>query len=184
VGSDTEPALEANLSRGLPGAVGRYKGLLLYFALAALMTSTCLRIEYLNWRAGGVMPRHEYRDNDPKEGLVTWRSSGILNEKNWRKVNLRGDNGAPLARPLTPQEQKQMNEDLESARYNNALLEVVSSWGMLQYLLAPLVSLGSLALLAAGKPPRGVRAGAAIVLALALLSVASMLYRGYFTCLD
>src|SRR5689334_15082507 len=41
--------------------------------LTITASAICIRIEFLNDKAGHVLPRHEYRDDDPAQGLVTWR---------------------------------------------------------------------------------------------------------------
>ncbi len=154
------------------------------YALAAIVAFIAIRIEVLNTQAGGMLPNREYRNSDPKQGVVTWRHSPVINERLWRRfLGPRDANGEPVTRPLTASDKEQMRQDIRRGRANNRLLGFVETAGVLQYLLVPVLFVLSLVLLARRKPScRGVLV-AALPLCVSIAACAFMLYRAYFPSL-
>lgn len=137
-------------------------------------------IEVLNSRAGGVLPRHEYWNSDPTAGLVKWRSSFVVNEKNWlRALGPRAADGTPVSRPLSPDEHARMEQDIRLAQSDNLLRAVISTAGLLQYLLVPALLTASLLSWRAKSNPKWVATQFIITISAAFL----MFYRGYFSSL-
>ena len=151
------------------------------YAAALLVLLIAVRIEVLNNRAGGMLPNREYRNNDPEQGVVKWRQSIWTDEEMWRRVFLSDENSNE--RPLTPAEQARMEQDIRNARINNELRWFVSSAGLLQYLLVPLVIMlsGKLILRRPRSPGRILQG--AVPLAVGIGAGILMLYRAYFTSL-
>ncbi len=138
-------------------------------------------IEALNVRAGGILPKHsEYRNGDPIQGLVRWRYSPFTSEKNWLRFRgPRTPDGTPVSRPLSASERSQMELEIRNARAENNLLRVVSSVGLLQYLLVPTL----LVLTLANWPAKSKIAWATVQLVVAFCGAFLMLYRGYYSSL-
>ncbi len=109
------------------------------YLLALFVLLVAGEIEHLNIQAGGLLPNQEYRNNDPEQGVVEWRDSPCTNERSWRMICSPFHYGIPEDRPLTPAEELQMHQDIKKAQANNNLKGVVSSFGLLQYLLVPLL---------------------------------------------
>src|SRR5262249_44168996 len=81
--------------------------------LTAYVAFVAARIEYLNIKSGYYLPRNsEYRNNDPAEGLVTWCVPAWA----W---------------------QNQTEEQIA----NTKMFHFVSSFGLLQYIVTPLLFL-------------------------------------------
>jgi hypothetical protein len=147
--------------------------------LTLLAASTCVRIEVLNANVGFYLPR----SSEVEDASVTWRAATPTIERRWREIRSRRlDDASILTRPLTVVEQAEMRETLRQNNRWNALLEAVSTWGLLQY---PLVAvLLPWCLWLARKHDRGwwrraLYAATAVVLACGVM----MVYRGYFTSL-
>ena len=151
------------------------------YAIALLALLIAVRIEVLNNRAGGMLPNREYRNNDPEQGVVKWRQSIWIDEQMWRRVFLSDENSDE--RPLTPAEQARMEQDIRNARINNELRWFVSSAGLLQYLLAPLVIMLSGRLML--RRPRSLKRIllGALPLAIGIGAGILMLHRAYCTSL-
>ncbi len=148
--------------------------------LAVCVLSIAGIIEVLNFRAGGYLPRHdEFYNDDPAQGFVTWRYSPLTSDKVWLRIRgPRTPDGAPLNRPLTPDEHSHMEREVKSGRANNALLDAVTV-GTLQYLLVP-----GLFLLALGRwRAEPCKAWTVSQLVIAIVAAFLMFYRGYFTSL-
>ncbi len=151
--------------------------------LALIATVICVSIELLNQQAGSILPRSEYRNGDPAQGLVKWRQSPITSEAAWRKVfGPVDENGQPTSRNLTDTERRKMREYIEKAEASNRLRDVVASFGVLQYLIVFVGLLWSIVILFR-KPNRMEKNFLALSIGLFLLSASSMFYRGYFTSL-
>lgn len=117
-------------------------------ALVAIALYTCVRIEFLNRRADYKLPRRNYRNDDPAQGVTKWRASLLLDEKSWRKKVLRLDYPHDYeTRPLTDNEYKQMKADIARNQVTNELRAFVGTWGVIQYpLLTVLLSLSMIGL--------------------------------------
>jgi hypothetical protein len=98
----------------------------------------------------------------------------------------RSDHGIPEDEPLSSAQHAEIGERLTShTRYAQArdkLHGLVSTWGLLQYLIAP-VSLLWAVVLAVLKSTLRFRLVAAAAAVAALVCVVLMFYRGYFTSL-
>jgi len=156
---------------------------------------TCLRIEWLNHRAGGLLPRDIVGTGNPK-----WREGAdrAIRAAFHRRISLQeddrilADHGRVTAederaldenpRPLTEIQQKELQRELDQSHANSALRHWVQTWGLLQYVLAPLAVVLSLVLLIRAPSWRG-RLGFSLLGTLSGGAVVLMLYRGYFTSL-
>jgi hypothetical protein len=145
------------------------------YVLAIVVVFVMVRIEWLNVEAGGRLPSREYRDGNPAEGVVTWRSCSITTETGWRRFS-RIDK--PLEQPLTPAERSQMVSDIHKEQSNNALLAFVETAGLLQYILVPMLVVLSLTIVGLN----GWRYGGIPLIAGTAAGVV-MFYRSYFTSL-
>jgi hypothetical protein len=108
------------------------------YLLALFVLLVAGEIEHLNIQAGGLLPNQEYRNNDPEQGVVKWRDSPCANERGWR-MSCSPSYGIPEDRPLTPAEEAQMRQDIDKAWAGISLRGFVASFGLLQYLLVPLL---------------------------------------------
>ena len=147
--------------------------------LLLAVVSIAARIEVLNHRAGGVLPRAEYRNSDPAQGLVKWRTSPITTPERWREASgPRDAKGVPIDRSLTHTERREMEKTIAQNRANNQLREIVGTFGLLQYpLVAVLLTAGACRVLG-----RRRYTGGAMLLA-AVGAGGLMIYRGYFSSL-
>ncbi|MGD8522597.1 MAG: hypothetical protein PVF56_15725 [Desulfobacterales bacterium] len=91
-------------------------------------------------------------------------------------------NESLLNRPLTADERIQMQKDVSRARNKNALLGMVSSFGLLQYILAPFSLIWSFTI-AKRNANTAKRILSALFVITNLISIVLMVYRGYFTSL-
>lgn len=149
------------------------------YLLALDVAAIMVRIEWLNAQAGGILPRHEYRNQDSAEGLVKWRGSLVTTEARWREAQApKGEHPTSNPRPLTTAESETMNREIRQAIAENELHSVVESAGLAQYLLVPALIACSLFLIRRN----GVRYGLA-PLVIGIVAGAAMLYRGYFSSL-
>ena len=107
--------------------------------LAFLIVFIAVRIEQLNNISGGSLPNTEYRNGNPAEGVAKWRSSPFINERMY--LNLHFNNEKAI---LTEEQKIEMQNSIKKANANNDLLNFVSSFGLLQYILAPILFIYSL----------------------------------------
>lgn len=150
------------------------------YTLALAVTIIMVRIEWLNAEAGGVLPMREYRNQDPSEGVVRWRTSTVTTEAAWRQYHgPRDSDYRPVQRPLTAAEVAQMETEFRQAKANNALLRFVEWAGLIQYPLVPVLVGYSILIMRR----RGVRHGMA-PLFVGILGGVCMVYWGYFTSLE
>ncbi len=151
-------------------------------SLAVLLIAVC--IEILNVNAGGILPRTEYRNNNPEQGLVKWRQDPLTYEKIWIRIKgPQDENGTPINRPLTTIEKNQMEKDIKRASAYNTLHGFVSTAGLLQYILVLVLGVFSIVIMIrkpitakqiiTGIPP----------LFISILCGILMFYRAYFTSL-
>lgn len=110
--------------------------------LAVIVLLIAVEIEMLNMEAGGILPRKEYRNGDPSDGLTKWRESPCINEQGWRMMR-----NIPADHLLTEAETAQMRREIEKEKAGNYLRGFVGSAGLWQYLLVPLLMLLSTKLL-------------------------------------
>lgn len=159
-------------SEGANAAFRRRALLLTCVVLPAFVALTCLRIEVLNARAGGALPRDE-----PGK----WRVGYWTNEPSWRMVESRRTGDAMLtARPLTAAERAQMVRETTRNRAEADLRDLVGTFGCSQYVLAPLASFLSLTLLCSGGSPHRRLGGVCLIVA---LLCGLMCFRAYWTSL-
>ena len=106
-----------------------------------------------------------------------------MSEEMWREYysSKMGDE-ALLNRPLTADERIQMQKDVSYAKDKNALLGMVSSFGLLQYILAPLSLIWSFTI-AKRNANIAKRILSALFVISNFISIGLMVYRGYFTSL-
>jgi hypothetical protein len=121
---------------------------------------------------------------DERGTQVKWRHSLLTSEARWRlHCGPREPDGQPASRPLTADEQAQMIRDIRQARAANSLLDVVSTWGLLQYLLAPASLCLGLSLLLGARANRPARLLGGAGICISLAAGALMLHRQYFSIL-
>ena len=144
------------------------------YMIAIVVAAIAIRLEWMNHEAGGILPRTEYRNNDPAEGLVKWRA-GIASEKFWRMSHL-GE--AEQDRELTPAEHTQMTDDIRRIAANSSLRSAVRTFGFLQYPLVAILVAISIAIM-----KKSDWRIAMPLCAIALTATILMFYRGYFTSL-
>ena len=142
--------------------------------LAIVVLSICVQIELLNHAADSYLPRKD---------SGKWRQSFFLSEEMWRQYyNSKMGDEALLNRPLTADERNQMQKDVSYAKDKNALLGMVSSFGLLQYILAPLSLIWSFTI-AKRNANIAKRILSALFVISNFISIVLMVYRGYFTSL-
>jgi len=161
--------------------------------LAVTVAQTLLRIELLNACAGHYLPRRDLPppggDNPKWRHDITWRSAyRMLVERDFRAKNsliygqaLTPDQEAEIER-LVDEAMSRDAEKIARGETRNRLLDVVGSWGLLQYAIAPLCLIWSLRL-SLSKRRKGFRIAAAAFGVLSLTAICLMVYRGYFTSL-
>lgn len=155
--------------------------------LTAWVSATAIRVEVLNHRMGGYLPRPQPPSLEGND--IPWRvSTRRVMEPGYRRHLLleRGgvaaldglDDKAVMAIELTPAESNELERYLERVDDNRRLRALVSGPGMLQYLLVPLTI--GLAILLWPKRSMMGRSVLATCIALCLASGALALYRQYF----
>ena len=171
--------------------------------LSAVVLHTCIRIEIVNARSNGYLPRTDLVNGR----LPTWRTAGertvrksverqiaaqrLADAEANRESNVIRENNEirdasissePLAGPPWSQaEQALIEQTLREARQHSELYDWVSGPGLWQYVLIPasLVSAGWL-LTTRDRRVRAVACGCA---ASSVIALVLMFYRGYFTSL-
>lgn len=101
--------------------------------LLANEVTTAVRIERLNHALGGILPNRERRDDGT---TAKWRSDPCVTEAIWIRMQVPRD-ASGQALSLTNADQIRMRQHIARARANNRLRTIVSTWGLLQYLLVP-----------------------------------------------
>lgn len=135
----------------------------------------CVLIEVQNARAGSYLPTSE---------AGKWRESRMTTEARWREwQSRRNEDPTILTRPLTPKEKDSMETMIRQSRALNSLRELISSIGLMQYLVAPLATV--LCAVVAGTPDvsRSQRRLAMMCTGASLTATVLMLYRGYISSL-
>ena len=157
----------------------KYKLIITIYLLTLAISSICLRIEWLNYQAGGRLPNREYRNGNPEEGVVKWRQSLITSEKMWRICRMRKDKN----RKLTADEQIEMEKTVSASVANNKLRGFVSSFGLLQYLFIPITLILGIRLLVQRQKYRGKIWLSIPPICIAIACWMIAFYRSYFTSL-
>lgn len=151
----------------------KHLSIILCAALSVVVLHTCIQIEVWNHLAGGnVLPN--------REGGKLRYSLGE-SEKGWRMYHkmLTHDESLESGRPLTEEERVLFHEHSKHARRWNMVVSWSRGMGTLQYLLAPIAIIWSIALLFASKTRRA-RLLAGLLSATNAISIVAMLNRGYF----
>jgi len=150
----------------------------LVMLLSGIVLHTCVRIEILNVQADNFLPRKDL----PRPANQKWRGSIVTNEERWRRHCLYKEGEERMHRPLTSEERRDMEETIARYKANNRLHSAVETDGLLQYLLAPIALIASLAV-ALSKRSRPKRLAARVTMVTSLAGIVMMFYRGYFTSL-
>lgn len=147
--------------------------LILCGLISAVVLHTCLQIEIWNYFAGGnVLPNREggklrYSQGETEDGWRIYQS--------W----ITNDESLETGRPLTEEEQEIFQKQSKQAKRRNKVISWSRGMGTLQYLLAPLAIIWSVALLFTSKALR-YRIFAGLFSVTNSISIILMLYRGYF----
>lgn len=148
------------------------------YLLAATVLVIAVRIEWLNFEAGGILPRREYRNGDPAEGKVKWRASHVRDEAAWRRMHIRDDLGRSTDRELTTDERAAMADDLRRNAARDQLRGFVQTAGVAQYPLAAVLAVISV-IMVSQLPKRQYLP----VILVAVAASALMWHREYFSSL-
>lgn len=160
-----------------------------FFVFMVLITgvacSTAIRIEILNARVGGFLPRPQPPSVEGNN--VKWRVAARTTVERIYKQQVLHERGIDYSDEaldtlvLTPRELRELEEQQRLARLDARFRSVVSSLGLLQYLLIPV----GLVLCVVVFPDTGrtYRAGALVCGALLIVCGGLMLYREYLPSL-
>lgn len=150
-------------------------------ALTSVSAYTCIRIEVFNASVGGLLPRSP----DTEYGTIsTWRCasmSSVRQRMEWKFLNEANEAGRPAV--LTEAQQEAITAAQREAVLNNEFREFVGSWGLWQYIVAPLGVVLTLLLPGRRNSPRLVNTLAAAAVLVSSSCVVMMIYRGYFSSL-
>lgn len=161
--------------------------------LTAIVAHTALRIELLKARCNYYLPRTAIDDGHPKwrvaapESVRHWIDREIANERHARfKQEHPDEQGRDsdqfVGPPYTSVEQQMIDTAMTENQQQNALRNWVSTFGLLQYVLAPLTLCLSLACLRVCQ--NSVMRPLAVACAISTVAaIGSMIYRGYFKSL-
>ena len=142
--------------------------------LAIMVLSICILIEFLNHDADNYLPRKD---------KGKWRQSIFISEKIWRKIySSQNEDASLLNRPLTSAERMKMEKDVSRGTAKNALLGVVSSFGLLQHALAPLSFILSITIVRRHRRKLKIIVSSFFAIS-SFICIVLMLYRGYFISL-
>lgn len=167
--------------------------LLCLLLLTAVVLHTCIRIEVLNARYNHYLPRTDWGNGNQK-----WRCAAsslllrslerdIANDRYHRFMQTHPDESGSdpdqfLGPPYSVAEKTFIDTEMAENDLRATLLGWVSSFGLLQYLLAPLAFCISIASLYFN-PNVIIRLVAGSCTVFILVAIALMIYRGYFTSL-
>lgn len=169
--------MPATLDDSMPKQRPRRAHPALMLFMSALVAITAVRIEILNTAAGGLLPRQE-RSGDGD--MSPWRQSLCTTETRWRELcGPRNEGGQPVGRTLTANEQVTMIREIRLNNASNKLRNVVSSWGLLQYVLVPVLLIWSARMIVIRPDPGRRRFIGALGACVATLAGALVLYRQY-----
>lgn len=157
--------------------------------------NTCLHIEYWNARAGGYLPRKDFGSANPKWRVGARRAVRKyflrqlaiedeirITEKGGKVTEEEFEALQSDSRPLTKDQQAELDAVLEKSDINSTLRGWVESAGLLQYLVAPFAFATAMLSLMIAKP-RWARLGFVGLAALSGYAIAMMWHREYFTSL-
>ncbi len=144
--------------------------------LAVIASAICIRIEHLNFKAGGILPRREYYGGTPESGLVKWRV-GLSSERAWRRSH-----GIEENVTLTSDQQSSMEQSTASNKRNGSLRNAVGTIGLLQYPILLAMAIGVVVSLVSSRSRQSI-AIALFGAGTLLVCGGLMLHRGYFTSL-
>ncbi|HOD79779.1 MAG: hypothetical protein BWX88_02185 [Planctomycetes bacterium ADurb.Bin126] len=154
-------------------------GFLICLALTGLAVQTCVRIEILNVQAGGVLPRSTEGIGNPK-----WRAmSGSFYQK--IMVEMLQSEAERAGKPFTLSEtqKEEIAEGMRRFDANCRLRDLVGSWGLLQYVVAPAAFCLALMIILSKRQRRRIRLAAYVLADVAVVCIAFMFARAYFTSL-
>lgn len=148
-----------------------------YLLLSGYLFGVAMFIEYLNYKAGGILPNREYRNNDPAQGPVRWRVAITGNLKGLGMASENDANGISSAIP----DKDELERD-RLALANNRLLRAVITLGLPQY---PLLFLSGIAfvLCLVFRPQQNLKiviCTLSVSLLLSSISFVCLLFRDYF----
>lgn len=154
--------------------------LLICTVLTTMAMYTCIRVEIFNVRAGGYLPRK----SDADWGISTWRTlapsavRGVMEKQFRMEAELQG-------RPadITPAQEAQIAKAIESAEENAAFRGFVETFGLAQYIVAPLAAILGYRLATGKKKQERARWLSPGLAILSGICIVMMFYRGYFTSL-
>jgi len=148
-------------------------------ALTAIVVNTCVQIEYHNWRAGNYL-QVEMR----QEPGITWRTAATGERAKSvfieRRRLARGATGDDLEAPPSVEELDAFETWRQRALRENRLYWWVSTFGVFQYLLAPLALIWAAFLVLKSRKHR---IPSIVFAILALACIVIMFYRQYFQSL-
>jgi len=161
------------------GNLKRHSSLIFACLVTAVAAFICIRIEVFNCQAGGLLPSKELRDTGEP---ATWREASIVRARMEERF-LAEANAAGSPAVLTRSQRQEIDQAARKADLNNRFLAFVSTWGLAQYVLAPLAMLLSLGEAVLRRETRRYRQAACVPAGVALLCIILMFYRGYFSSL-
>jgi hypothetical protein len=148
-------------------------------ALTAAVVNTCAQIEYHNWRSGNYLDV-----KTTQEPGVTWHTAAtgerVKNMFVQRMRLTRGATEEDLKAPPSVEELNSFETWRQRALRENRLHWWVSTFGVLQYLLAPLAVIWAAFL---ALKSRKHRVPSIVFAGLALMCIVMMLHRQYFQSL-
>lgn len=144
------------------------------FVVAAYLLCVMMVIEYLNFRSGNILPRSGHEKS---------RRPAIVGEWQWREWMARTtDDFTYRDKQLSVHERAQMAVDIERAKSESSLRAIVSSFGLLQYLVSAGVFLTVVVRVCLRRTLENPLAVACCVV-FSLLAICMAVYRGYFSSL-
>jgi len=165
------PSAHPISQRPFPTGLGLSGWLCLGLTLVA--GHTCSQIEWRNYRAGGVLPRKIEGPGNPKWRIAADRTI---------PTRFHGDRGSKEERARPAAEDVRLRPDPRRDNDESQLRSWVASWGLAQYVVAPLaLFLAIHALVRARTAKRRCAFAAAATLSGAAIGM--IFYRGYFTSL-
>jgi hypothetical protein len=147
--------------------------------LTLLAVFVCVRIEIYNIQVGGYLPRTDFGEGNPK-----WR---VISGEGMRRMMMsRAKSKAEAAgKPFkpTPEFLQEVERKAARAEVECHFRSFVSSWGLIQYLLLPVVLFMGLLIGTVEMFTKGTRITGVTCSVVALICGFFMFYRGYFPAL-
>jgi len=141
---------------------------------------TCIRIEVFNIRAGGYLPR----EDDADWGISEWREMAQSARRRDMEDQFRKEaqsQGRAFAN--TPEQEAQIIKAIEHDKENSAFRDFVGSFGLMQYIVAPIAFYIAILLVTSKSVPKSKRFVAGGMCLLSGACIVLMFYRGYFSSL-